>query len=106
MSESKQIAASTLSASQKVAGKLWSRTKGDKVIWAVVILLTMVSILVVYSSVGSLAYRMNKSAESYLFRQIGYIILGVIIIYYAHRVNYTVYSRIASILFVISVPLW
>ncbi|MEO9003563.1 MAG: putative peptidoglycan glycosyltransferase FtsW [Ginsengibacter sp.] len=105
MSDSKQITANTLSASQKVAGDLWSRTKGDKVIWAVVILLTMVSILVVYSSVGSLAYRMNKSAESYLFRQIGYIILGVIIIYYAHRVNYTVYSRIASILFVISVPL-
>ena len=105
MSETKQISTNTLSASQKVAGNLWSRTKGDKVIWAIVILLTMVSILVVYSSVGSLAYRMNKSAESYLFRQIGYIILGVIIIYYAHRVNYTLYSRIASILFVISVPL-
>lgn len=74
-------------------------------IWAVVILLTMASVLVVYSSVGSLAYRMNKSTESYLLRQIGYICLGVIIIYFAHRVNYTVYSRIASILFVISVPL-
>lgn len=105
MSETKHIATNTFSASQKVAGNLLSRTKGDKVIWAIVILLTMVSILVVYSSVGSLAYRMNKSAESYLFRQIGYIILGIIIIYYAHRVNYTVYSRIASILFVISVPL-
>ncbi len=105
MSETQQIAADTFVPSQKVAGNLLSRTKGDKVIWAIVILLTMVSILVVYSSVGSLAYRMNKSAESYLLRQIGYIILGIIIIYYAHRVNYTVYSRIASILFVISVPL-
>ncbi|MEO9020931.1 MAG: putative peptidoglycan glycosyltransferase FtsW [Ginsengibacter sp.] len=105
MSESKQILSGTLSSSQRVTGNLLSRTKGDKVIWAVVIMLTMVSILVVYSSVGSLAYRMNKSAESYLFRQIGYICLGVIIIYYAHRVNYTVYSRIASILFIVSVPL-
>lgn len=105
MSESKQAVTNTLTSSQKVAGNILSRTKGDKVIWAVVILLTMVSILVVYSSVGSLAYRMNKSAESYLFRQIGYICLGVIIIYYAHRVNYTVYSRIASILFVVSIPL-
>ena len=105
MSETNQIAADTYSPSQKVAGDLLSRTKGDKVIWAIVILLTMVSILVIYSSVGSLAYRMNKSAESYLLRQIGYIILGIIIIYYAHRVNYTLYSRMASILFVISVPL-
>jgi len=105
MSEAKQIVANTFSSAQKVSGKLWNRTKGDKVIWAIVILLTMVSILVVYSSVGSLAYRMNKSTESYLFRQIGYICLGVIIIYFAHRVNYTIYSRVASILFIISIPL-
>jgi cell division protein FtsW len=105
MSETKQIVSNTFSSAQKVSGNLWSRTKGDKVIWAIVILLTMVSILVVYSSVGSLAYRMNKSTESYLFRQIGYICIGVIIIYFAHRVNYTIYSRVASILFIISIPL-
>jgi cell division protein FtsW len=105
MSEAKQIVSGPLTSSQRVTGNLWSRTKGDKVIWAIVILLTMVSILVVYSSIGSLAYRMNKSTESYLFRQVGYICLGVIIIYFAHRVNYTIYSRLASILFVISIPL-
>ena len=105
MSETKQIVSNTFSSAQEVTGNLWSRTKGDKVIWAIVILLTMVSILVVYSSIGSLAYRMNKSTESYLFRQVGYICLGVIIIYFAHRVNYTIYSRVASILFVVSIPL-
>jgi cell division protein FtsW len=81
------------------------RTKGDKVIWAIVILLTLVSILVVYSSVGSLAYKMNKSTESYLFKQIAFIALGVLIIYFAHRVNYTIYSRVATILFLLSIPL-
>ncbi|MEO6837272.1 MAG: putative peptidoglycan glycosyltransferase FtsW [Ginsengibacter sp.] len=105
MSETKQIVSNTISTAQTVTGNLWSRTKGDKVIWAIVILLTMVSILVVYSSIGSLAYRMNKSTTSYLFRQVGYICLGVIIIYFAHRVNYTIYSRVASILFIISIPL-
>jgi len=105
MSETKQIASDILSSSHGVTGNLLNKTKGDKVIWAIVILLTMISILVVYSSVGSLAYRMNKSTESYLFRQIGYICLGVLIIYFAHRVNYTIYSRLSSILFVISVPL-
>lgn len=90
---------------ENAAANIWRGTRGDKVIWAIVILLTMLSILVVYSSVGSLAYKMNKSTESYLFRQIGYIILGVIIIYFAHRVNYTFYSRISTILFVICIPL-
>ncbi len=82
-----------------------NRTKGDKVIWAIVILLTLVSILVVYSSIGSLAYKMNKTTESYLFKQIAFIVLGVLIIYFAHRVNYTIYSRVATILFLLSIPL-
>ena len=88
-----------------VRGKFLNRTKGDKVIWAIVILLTLVSILVVYSSIGSLAYKMNKSTESYLFKQVAFIALGVLIIYFAHRVNYTIYSRVATILFLLSIPL-
>ncbi|MDQ2718987.1 MAG: FtsW/RodA/SpoVE family cell cycle protein [Bacteroidota bacterium] len=105
MTETNQIVSNTFSSAHEVAGNILNRTKGDKVIWAIVIMLTMISILVVYSSIGSLAYRMNKTTESYLFRQIGYICLGVIIIYFAHRVNYTIYSKVASILFLISIPL-
>ena len=106
MSDTKNILSNSFSSSaNEVTGSLLNRTKGDKVIWAIVIMLTMVSILVVYSSVGSLAYKMNKSTESYLFKQVGFIALGVMIIYFAHRVNYTIYSRVATILFLISVPL-
>jgi len=106
MSNTKNILTNTFSSpAQEVTNNLLNRTKGDKVIWAIVIILTMVSILVVYSSIGSLAYKMNKSTESYLFKQIGFIALGVMIIYFAHRVNYTIYSRVATILFLISIPL-
>jgi cell division protein FtsW len=93
------------SSSQGVADSILKRTKGDRVIWSIVVMLTLVSILAVYSSIGSLAYKMNKSTESYLFKQIGFIFLGLLIIYFAHRVNYTIYSRVASILFLISIPL-
>ena len=88
-----------------MGGNLVSKTKGDKVIWAIVIILTLVSLLVVYSSTGSLAYKYSKSTESFLFKQFAFIILGVIIIYFAHRVNYTIYSRIALILFTVAIPL-
>ena len=106
MSETKQIATNTFSSSHGVTGNLLNRTKGDKVIWAIVILLTMVSILVVYSSVGSLAYKMNKSNRK-LFIQAGWhiICLGVLIIYFAHRVNYTIYSRVVINFIFISIPL-
>jgi cell division protein FtsW len=105
MSETQQISSNEFSSFDTVRGKFLNRTKGDKVIWAIVILLTLVSILVVYSSIGSLAYKMNKSTESYLFKQITFIALGVLIIYFAHRVNYTIYSRVATILFLLSIPL-
>ncbi|MBX2932711.1 MAG: FtsW/RodA/SpoVE family cell cycle protein [Ferruginibacter sp.] len=84
---------------------LVSKTKGDRVIWGIVIILTLVSLLVVYSSTGSLAYKYSRSNESYLFKQFGFIILGVIIIYFAHRFNYTFYSRMSSGLFILSIIL-
>ena len=105
MSEVKTISDIEFASFQQVSKGLLNRTRGDKVIWAIVVLLTLISILVVYSSIGSLAYKMNKSTESYLFKQVGFIILGVLIIYFAHRVNYSIYSRVASILFLISIPL-
>jgi len=88
-----------------MGGNLVNKTKGDRVIWGIVIILTLVSLLVVYSSTGSLAYKYSRSTESYLFKQFGFIILGVLIIYFAHRVNYTIYSRIALPLFIVSVLL-
>src|SRR5664279_1064956 len=85
---------------------LGSRTKGDKVIWAVVVLLALMSLLAVYSSTGLLAYKMYKgNTEIYLFKQFAFIIAGVMIIYFAHMVNYIIYARVAKILFLISIPL-
>ena len=84
---------------------LVKKTRGDKVIWAIVIILTLASLLLVYSSTGSLAYRLSKSNESYLFKQFAFIMLGLLIIYFAHRINYTLYSRVALILFLIAIPL-
>lgn len=86
-------------------GELSSRTRGDKVIWTLVVLLTMMSLLAVYSSTGTLAYKLSRSTESYLFKQIAFITIGVALIYFLHLVNYTMYSRIALILFAISIPL-
>lgn len=88
-----------------MGGNLVKKTKGDKAIWAIVVILTIASLLLVYSSTGSLAYKMSKSTESYLFKQFAFITLGILVIYFAHRINYALYSRIALVLFLISVPL-
>lgn len=104
MSQSTDIRFSDL-ANFKTAGLL-TKTKGDKVIWALVFLLVLISLLVVYSATGSLAYKMYKgNTEVYLFKQIAFIAIGFCLIYFAHRVNYTIYSKVAKILFLFSIPL-
>jgi cell division protein FtsW len=82
------------------------RTRGDKYIWGLVILLSLISILVVYSATGSLAYKMYRGNTSYyLFKQIIFTLIGLSVVFGLHRVNYTVFSRVATILFIISIPL-
>jgi cell division protein FtsW len=88
------------------ASQIVKNTKGDQVIWGLVILLTLVSLLAVYSSTGLLAYKKYKgNTEIYLVKQVGFIIFGIAMVYFAHRVNYKYYSRIAQIAFLISIPL-
>jgi cell division protein FtsW len=80
--------------------------KGDRTIWLVVFILTIFSLLAVYSSTGSLAYRYQSgNTEFYLFRQARFLIIGLVLMYLAHLVRYTYYSRISQVAIAIAVPL-
>jgi cell division protein FtsW len=82
------------------------RTRGDKYIWALVLVLSLISIMVVYSATGSLAYKMSKGNTSiYLFKQVAFTLIGLVVVFALHRINYTVFSRVATVLFILSVPL-
>src|ERR1044071_10229739 len=82
------------------------RARGDKYIWTVVVLLAIISLLAVYSATGSLAYKYyDGNTAVYLFKQLAFIIIGILVIYFMHRVNYTIYSRVSLILYLISIPL-
>lgn len=85
--------------------KLLNRTKGDKVIWGVVLVLSFISLLAVYSSTGSLAFRMSKDSSYYLMKHLMVLALGLLIIYGVHKVNYTKFARIAILLYLLSLPL-
>ncbi|MFT3845294.1 MAG: FtsW/RodA/SpoVE family cell cycle protein [Lacibacter sp.] len=85
---------------------LQEKTRGDKVIWAIVIVLSLVSLLVVYSATNSLAYKMHRGNNFiYLVKQVAFIAIGMTVVYFAHLVNYTIYSKVAKWLFLISIPL-
>ena len=80
--------------------------KGDPVIWFIVFVLSMFSILVVYSATGSLAYKMmGGDTEYYLFKHSFLVIASLVIMWIAHRIDYRYYSKISRIALIISVPL-
>lgn len=85
--------------------ELLKRVKGDRVIWAVVVILSFVSLLAVYSATGSLAYKYDQDANYYLVKQIIILGLGLIFIYLIHRVNYKKFARVAVLFYLISIPL-
>lgn len=85
---------------------LGQQTRGDRVIWALVLVLALASLLVVYSATGLLAYKFNRgNTEIYLFKQMVFIAIGLAVIYFSHKVNYTLYSKVARILFLAAIPL-
>jgi cell division protein FtsW len=80
--------------------------KGDRIIWIVVLILLVISLLSVYSSTGSLAYQ-HRSGNTffYLFRQLKFILLGVVIIFFVHLVPYRVFSRMSIFALYVAIPL-
>lgn len=80
--------------------------KGDTIIWTIVSLMFILGILVVYSSVSSLAYRTaNNNAEHYLFRHSFFVLLSFVTMYITHRINHKYICAISKIGLYVSVIL-
>jgi cell division protein FtsW len=80
--------------------------KGDPIIWGIVMVLSVFGILAVYSSTGTLAYsKMQGNTEYYLFKHTGLLLVGLAVMWIAHRVDFRYYSRVAQILIFIAIPL-
>ena len=86
--------------------KQFAYLKGDRVIWTIVFLLSLLSILVVYSSVVTLAHKYKQgNTEFYLISHGFKIITGIIIMFIVHRLKYTIFSKIAQIGIFLVIPL-
>lgn len=87
--------------------KIWAdkNLQGDRVIWAVVFTLSLISILVVYSSIGTLAFKRSSSPESILIKHTLMVFLGLAAMWFAHKIDYRYYSKISRLALWVSVPL-
>ena len=89
----------------KVKEWLNNNIKGDPVIWAIAILLGVISLFVVYSSTRALAYRNMESTEYYLIKHTLLIALSLLAMWVAHNIDYRYYSTLAKAGMIISIPL-
>lgn len=88
-----------------IAARIYAELKGDKAIWAVMVLLGIFSILSVYSATGSLAYRQDGNTEFYLFKHSGLLAVGFLLTYLCHLLHYMKYNKWSPVLIAISIPL-
>lgn len=85
-----------------------SRLKGDRKIWLVIFVMSFISLLVVYSSTGALAFRrLNGNTSFYIFRQVmfqlaGFMVILIMIKYWNIR-KYNKYANLALVLSIIFV---
>lgn len=80
--------------------------RGDLVIWMVCLILSLLSLLAVYSSISSLAYKYaGGNTLHYLFKHGLMIVTGFVIMYGVHKVNYRYFSRLSQVAIWVSVGL-
>lgn len=85
----------------------WKRYfKGDAVIWGVIISLSIISLLAVYSSTGTLAYKyQHGNTAYYIMKHFTFLFVGLIIIFITHLIPYNLYSRLSQLLVFLCIPL-
>lgn len=77
---------------------LLDKLKGDRVIWMTALFLGLISLLAVYSSISSLAFkREGGSTLHFLFKHGIMLATGGVIMFYASRLRHGVYSKLAQI---------
>ena len=86
----------------------WIRThlKGDRQIWWIVLYLSIMSVLVVYSATGTKAFReLDGNTETFLLKHGSLLLIGLACTYFAHKINYVYYARLSKFGLWLSVPL-
>ncbi|GAB3985734.1 FtsW/RodA/SpoVE family cell cycle protein [Spirosoma daeguense] len=86
----------------------WIRThlKGDRQIWWFVLYLSIMSVLVVYSSTGTKAFReLDGNTEVFLLKHGALLLVGLACTYFAHKINYVHFARLSKYGLWLSIPL-
>ncbi|MBP6312394.1 MAG: FtsW/RodA/SpoVE family cell cycle protein [Flavobacteriales bacterium] len=77
---------------------LLHKLQGDRVIWMTAMILAVISLLAVYSSISSLAFKREGGSTLHFLMKHGIMLVtGGVIMYYASMLKYSMYSRLSQL---------
>jgi cell division protein FtsW len=80
--------------------------KGDKVIWIVALILSIISLIVVYSATSVLAVsKYDGNTGRLMMKHAGMLVFGILMMIGASRINYKRYAKLALLLMIPSLAL-
>lgn len=83
-----------------------AKLQGDRNIWLVIALLSFFSVLAVYSSTGTLAFKYKGgNTEFYLLKHVGILLASIGVMFFCHRVSHDRYRQLAPFLMIACLPL-
>ncbi len=86
--------------------RVLSELKGDRAIWAIIILLSLISLISVFSAAGSLAYQVRGGNTTYyLVTHAVRLGFGLLLVYLFHMMHYRKFMQVAPYLLFLAIPL-
>ena len=79
------------------------RLEGDRVLWGIALVLTVASLVTVYSAISTLAYKADGNSAKFLFKQIGLLTGGWVVMFGVHRIHFKYFGKLANALFVLAI---
>ncbi len=79
-----------------------NRLNGDKVIWIIVFLLSLISIALIYSSSSSLAYKEKTTNFAFLIKQFQFVLIGLMALFFCYKIPLGWYRTLTYLIFGIS----
>ena len=79
------------------------RLEGDRVLWAIALVLTLASLVTVYSAISTLAYKADGNSAKFLFKQAALLAGGWVVMFGVHRIHFKYFGKLANVLLALAI---
>ncbi|MGB1577860.1 MAG: FtsW/RodA/SpoVE family cell cycle protein [Flavobacteriales bacterium] len=79
------------------------RLEGDRVLWGIALVLTMASLVTVYSAISTLAYKADGNSAKFLFKQAALLAGGWVVMFGVHRIHFKYFGKLANVLLALAI---